>query len=190
MSGGSMLYLYRKVLDAARIDSDEGEGGFLKNTELRKLFAKHLEEVAAALRAIELNDSGDGVNTEDALILNCFKFLSLQTMNNGPKLMTTETKQPDTVSVLPPMGWVKLPSGESFAIADVMALGEIKESFDKDADSTFFYFNIGLTHSTVKCVLYDAEDSFVSQAKIRKQLERFRDQIAIARWGEHCIELR
>jgi hypothetical protein len=190
MSGGSMRYLYQDVLLAVEIDSDEGEGGFLKNTELRKLFAAHLKDVAAALKAIEWNDSGDGASDEDELILNCFKFFPSQTMNNGPRSMTTEVKSPETMSVLPPMGWVKLPSGESFAVADVVALGAIQQSFDSDEDLAFFFFNIQLVHSTVKCALYDIESSLESEAEIRERLEHFRDQIAIARWGEHCIGLK
>lgn len=190
MSGGSMGYLYLKVLDAVEIDSDEGEGGFLKNTELRKLFAAHLKDVAAALKAIEWNDSGDSENSGDDLILNCLKCLPSQTMNNEPGPMTTEAKSPETTIVSPPMGWVKLPSGESFAVADVVAIGAIEQSFDSDADAVFFFFGVQLVHSTVKCALYDIESSRESEAEIRERLEHFRDQIAIARWGENCIELK
>lgn len=72
MSGGSMDHLYRRVLEAVDNDSDEyGERGFLKNTGLRKLFATHLRNVAAALKAIEWNDSGDGADDEDMLIVKC-----------------------------------------------------------------------------------------------------------------------
>jgi hypothetical protein len=184
MSGGSMLHLYLKVLDAARIDSDEGEGGFPKNTDLRKRFAAHLVDVAVALRAIEWNDSGDNLSNENELILKCFKFLPPQTMNNEPRLMYQQDAKPlERASLLPPMGWVKLPSGESFALADVVALGATKESFDKDADLEFFYFNINLTHTAVKCIFYD------ESTDAREQLERFRDQIAIARWGNNCIKV-
>jgi hypothetical protein len=61
MSGGSMDYLYCRVQDAA----------FADNTPLRIAFREHLAYVAAALRAIEWNDSGDGDKTEDACIRAC-----------------------------------------------------------------------------------------------------------------------
>ena len=61
MSGGSMNYLYGKVLDAE----------FAKDTPARKAFGKHLKLVAKALRAIEWNDSGDGDDNEDEAIRAC-----------------------------------------------------------------------------------------------------------------------
>jgi len=54
MSGGSMDYLYLRVLDAQ----------FEMNTLLRIQFRNHLNLVADALRAIEWNDSGDGADNE------------------------------------------------------------------------------------------------------------------------------
>lgn len=39
--------------------------------ELRKRFKEHLLDVAAAMKAIEWNDSGDGARHEKALILAC-----------------------------------------------------------------------------------------------------------------------
>lgn len=62
MSGGSMNYLYVKVEDA----------DFLDNTLLRRVFRKHLDKVAAALRSIEWNDSSDGDKDEEKNILACF----------------------------------------------------------------------------------------------------------------------
>jgi len=50
MSGGSMNYLYRRIL---------WEADFEDTTELRKEFRMHLVVVAAALKAIEWVDSGD-----------------------------------------------------------------------------------------------------------------------------------
>ena len=50
MSGGSMNYLYRKIL---------WECDFPEDTPLREAFSKHLIKVAAALKAIEWVDSGD-----------------------------------------------------------------------------------------------------------------------------------
>jgi len=50
MSGGSMNYLYRRLL---------WESEFEDSTELRREFRLHLIQVAAALKAIEWVDSGD-----------------------------------------------------------------------------------------------------------------------------------
>ena len=61
MSGGSMDYLYQKIEDAT----------FLANSAQRKAFRKLLDNVAAALRAIEWNDSGDGCDNESELIEAC-----------------------------------------------------------------------------------------------------------------------
>lgn len=63
MSGGSMDYLYSKVECAS----------FRENTTLRKVFRKHLMKVAAALKAIEWNDSDDGDPDEDRLIRACLE---------------------------------------------------------------------------------------------------------------------
>lgn len=49
-----MDYLYRKIEDAE----------FVESTRARQLFRFHLKKVAAALRAIEWNDSDDGDDTE------------------------------------------------------------------------------------------------------------------------------
>jgi hypothetical protein len=62
MSGGSMNYLYRRV---------EEDATFIEKTPERKAFRKHLVKVAAALRAIEWNDSGDGARDEEELIRAC-----------------------------------------------------------------------------------------------------------------------
>jgi hypothetical protein len=50
MSGGSMNYLYRKLL---------WECDFDETTPLREAFSRHLIKVAAALKAVEWVDSGD-----------------------------------------------------------------------------------------------------------------------------------
>lgn len=50
MSGGSMNYLYRKLL---------WECDFTEDTHLRMAFRNHLMKVAEALRMIECVDSGD-----------------------------------------------------------------------------------------------------------------------------------
>lgn len=61
MSGGSMNYLSERVLDAE----------FSERTALRRAFRAHLNKVAAALHAIEWNDSGDGYDGEERLIKAC-----------------------------------------------------------------------------------------------------------------------
>lgn len=61
MSGGSMDYLYCRVMDAT----------FQTDTPERKAFRKHLMLVAKALKSIEWNDSGDGDDDEVANIMAC-----------------------------------------------------------------------------------------------------------------------
>jgi hypothetical protein len=61
MSGGSMNYLYRKLL---------WECDFTEDTHLRMAFRNHLMKVAEALRMIECVDSGDwGPGDEEHAIL-------------------------------------------------------------------------------------------------------------------------
>lgn len=62
MSGGSMNYLYQRI---------EWDATFKTNTPERRAFRKHLMLVARCLKAIEWNDSGDGCDEEDALLLEC-----------------------------------------------------------------------------------------------------------------------
>ena len=61
MSGGSMDYLYCRVMDAT----------FHTDTPERKAFRKHLFLVAKALKSIEWNDSGDGDDDEVSNIMAC-----------------------------------------------------------------------------------------------------------------------
>lgn len=61
MSGGSMHYLYQRVLDAE----------FVINTPERRAFRRHLDRVAHALKSIEWNDSGDGDSREEERIRAC-----------------------------------------------------------------------------------------------------------------------
>jgi len=49
------------------------EATFKENTILRLAMRKHLLKVAAALRAIEWNDSGDGADNEEELIIACLQ---------------------------------------------------------------------------------------------------------------------
>ena len=65
MSGGSMNYLYAKVLHCADFPLDTPE---------REAFAKHLKLVAQALHDIEWVDSGDyGPGDENAAIRACLR---------------------------------------------------------------------------------------------------------------------
>jgi hypothetical protein len=65
MSGGSMNYLYSKVLHCADFPLDTPE---------REAFAKHLKLVAQALHDIEWVDSGDyGPGDENAAIRACLR---------------------------------------------------------------------------------------------------------------------
>jgi len=104
-------------------------------------------------------------------------------------MVTKETESLEVMAATLPMGWVKLPSGESFAIADVVVLGEIQEERDNQIGRGTFYFSITLGKDSyglsLNCSLDDTDFSGT-----RSQLERFRDQIAIARWGEHCVEMK
>jgi hypothetical protein len=61
MSGGSMDYLSEQVEEAK----------FKEDSVLRRAMRKHLGKVAAALHAIEWNDSGDGADDEEQLIRAC-----------------------------------------------------------------------------------------------------------------------
>ena len=49
------------------------EAKFAQDTVLRRAMRKHLGKVAAALHAIEWNDSGDGAPDEDELIRACLQ---------------------------------------------------------------------------------------------------------------------
>jgi len=49
------------------------EATFKENTILRRAMRKHLLKVAAALHAIEWNDSGDGADNEEELIRGCLQ---------------------------------------------------------------------------------------------------------------------
>jgi hypothetical protein len=74
MSGGSMNYLYRKLL---------WECDFDESTPLRVAFSRHLVKVAAALKAVEWVDSGDwGPGDEDGPIL--------EVLGSGWKSLTDE----------------------------------------------------------------------------------------------------
>jgi hypothetical protein len=70
MSGGSYNYAYSTISDMA--DNIQRNGNcYAVTPALRTAFAKHLKTVAAACRAIEWNDSGDGDDRETELILAC-----------------------------------------------------------------------------------------------------------------------
>lgn len=78
MSGGSMDYLYLRVLQDATFNED---------TWSRKTFREHLGRVAEALKAIEWVDSGDsGCDVEEKAIAACFfHFRQWQPMETAPK---------------------------------------------------------------------------------------------------------
>ena len=59
MSGGSMEYFYRQIEDLE----------FDLNSPERIALHKHLKKLSKALKAIEWNDSGDGDDRENELIL-------------------------------------------------------------------------------------------------------------------------
>jgi hypothetical protein len=100
----------------------------------------------------------------------------METLNNDRSPMNSSSS----------MGWVKLPNGPSFPIEDVSMLGSIYDSFDNAERLKTVGFRIVFTDKTfVDCFLYDFESLNV----LNNKLERFRDQIAIARWGEKCIKI-
>lgn len=71
MSGGSYNYFYSRIEDVAgQVARSDGLPKY-SNPTLRRAFAKHLLKVAAAMRAIEWNDSSDGDEEETALIEAC-----------------------------------------------------------------------------------------------------------------------
>jgi hypothetical protein len=70
VSGGSYDYLYSKVDDFADSMRPGGAGKHV-DPALRELFRPLVRKVAAAMRAIEWNDSGDGDCDEQKLIREC-----------------------------------------------------------------------------------------------------------------------
>jgi hypothetical protein len=71
MSGGTYDYFYGKLEDLIPNIREDG-GCSAASPAMRRAFKSHLWEIAAALRAIEWNDSGDGDNAERDLL---FKIL-------------------------------------------------------------------------------------------------------------------
>lgn len=70
MSGGAYDYAHSRIEYLAEEMVAHG-GCFPASPEIRLAFRALLYRVAAAARAIEWNDSGDGANDEEALILKC-----------------------------------------------------------------------------------------------------------------------
>lgn len=66
MSGGALDYVYWKI--------DETADKIPEDTPHRRAFRAHLKTIAATLRAIEWNMSGDGDNEEEDLIIKCTGF--------------------------------------------------------------------------------------------------------------------
>jgi hypothetical protein len=106
-------------------------------------------------------------------------------------IMYIQHKSPETLSILPPQGWIKLPNGQSFEIAQVAWLGETIEEYDKATSCNVFHFLIQLSHdhSFCECKIYDYIQTSNSRRKILSELDKFRCQIAAARWGDRCIEM-
>jgi len=71
MSGGSYDYAYLKVERVAEEIDLDGGFGCCATPLVRQAFKNHLRKVAAALKAIEWNDSGDGDDDEVDLINEC-----------------------------------------------------------------------------------------------------------------------
>lgn len=71
MSGGSYDYAFRHVEDFAAAMRQEGGCGDYSDRAHRELFRAHVRKVAAAMRAVEWNDSGDGASDECRLIREC-----------------------------------------------------------------------------------------------------------------------
>jgi hypothetical protein len=112
-------------------------------------------------------------------------------MHTGPIFTYTEYKPTETLSSLPPQGWIKLPNGQSFAIANVILLGETIEEYDKAFGCNMFYFRIHLNSGGYcDCKLYNFDQTPESERQILSELARFRCQIAAARWGDQCIEMK
>jgi hypothetical protein len=112
-------------------------------------------------------------------------------MNNEATTMNTKQKSFETSSLLPPQGWIKLPDGQSFAIANVIMLSETIEEYDKAIGCNTFYFRIHFDFGGYgECKLYDFNQNLESECQIRNELDIFRCQIALARWGNQCIKMK
>lgn len=83
MSGGSYNYAF------AKIECFVEEFRRILTTPERKAFATHLVKVAAAMRAVEWNDSGDGADEESA-IMECITKSDVlrEAINDARKIIT------------------------------------------------------------------------------------------------------
>ena len=70
MSGGSYNYAYHSIDDLADSIREKGCCS-CASPVIRRAFAEHLRKVSAACRAIEWNDSCDGDDREEELIMEC-----------------------------------------------------------------------------------------------------------------------
>ena len=68
-----MDYLYSRIMDQVECVMGDRCCTRWNDTALRQQFREHLIHVARALKAIEWNDSGDGDDEEDAVILAALK---------------------------------------------------------------------------------------------------------------------
>jgi len=87
MSGGSMDYFYSHVEDAA--------DKFKLDTGPRLAIRSHMLKLAKALRAIEWNDSGDGDDQEEELIIACLapKEVLATTISEAKRILEELTKE-------------------------------------------------------------------------------------------------
>ena len=86
--------------------------------------------------------------------------------------------------------WVQLPDGTSFELSQVNLLGEITEQYDNEVDCSKLYFRICLNFGGVyECKLYDCGQTIESAKQTRNLLEKFREKIAVARWGSDRITI-
>lgn len=86
--------------------------------------------------------------------------------------------------------WIQLPDGTSFELSQVNFLGEITEQYDGEIDCSKLYFRICLNFGGVyECKLYDCDQTIESASQTRNQLEKFREKIAVARWGPDRITI-
>lgn len=86
--------------------------------------------------------------------------------------------------------WIQLPDGTSFELSQVTLLGKITEQYDKTVDCNTLSFLVHLSCGGVyECKLYDLQQTLVSGGQTERELEKFREKIAVARWGPDRITM-
>jgi hypothetical protein len=173
MSGGSMNYLYRRLL---------WESDFQDSTELRKEFRLHLIQVAAALKAIEWVDSGDmSPGDEDEAIA-----VVLGSTSRGQRMRDSGYTRRPTLREMTeqePVAWM-------CDNENLVAKGYIRFSKDKDgAWNVPVYTNPSRHEAELLEALKDAADAiehwgayvpeyFQSKHDLEADIDRARDVIA------------